>query len=245
MSTFVSEDRLEFATVSTHVSLGSLERIDPGSVVDLAYRRIRTLIEGGDLGAGARLSQGDLAGALAVSRSTVREALHRLSAEELVEFRANRGFFVASFHLDAVLARLELRLLLEPGIAGLAASRATAEQIAALGQIIDTQLSARTSQLAHDMSRGFHIELARATGNGQFVRVLDSLWSLDIGRQLLARRSVVPGWNAADASEHRSILDAVAAGDADAAAMRMQRHVAATIAHWSARASEAHESAES
>ena len=220
--------------MSSHHFTASLEPINPGSVVDLAYRRIRLLIEGGDLGAGARLRQGDLAGALAVSRSTVREALHRLTAEELVEFRANRGFFVASLHLDAVLERLELRLLLEPGIARIAASRATPDRVAALERVIDAQAAAKTSQSAHDMSRGFHIELARSTENDQFVRVLDSLWSLDIGRQLLAQRSLVPGWNEADAAEHRSILEAVAAGDGEEAATRMHRHVGATIAHWSA-----------
>jgi DNA-binding GntR family transcriptional regulator len=175
---------------------------------------------------------------MAVSRSTVREALHRLTAEELVEFRANRGFFVASFNLEAVLERLELRLLLEPGIARIAAIRATPVSIASLEQIIEAQETAKTSQLAHDMSRGFHIELARTTGNEQFVRVLDGLWSLDIGRQLLAQRSVVPGWQEADAAEHRSILEAVAAGEPDEASARMHRHVAATIKHWSAEAGE-------
>jgi DNA-binding GntR family transcriptional regulator len=231
-------DRLESATISSRPSIATLEPINPGSVVDLVYRRIRALIESGDLGGGARLRQGDLAAAMAVSRSTVREALHRLTAEELVEFRANRGFFVASFHLDAVVERLELRLLLEPGIARIAATRATPEAVATLEQITEAQAAAKTSQFAHDMSRGFHIELARATGNDQFVRVLDGLWSLDIGRQLLAQRSVVPGWQAADAAEHRSILESVAAGDADEAATRMHRHVAATIAHWSAQAGE-------
>ena len=82
----------------------TLEPISPGSVVDVAYRRIRTLIEDGELGPSARLRQGDLADALAISRTSVREALHRLTADELVEFKANRGFFVASFRLDAFLA---------------------------------------------------------------------------------------------------------------------------------------------
>lgn len=150
-----------------------------------------------------------------------------------MEFRANRGFFVASFRLDAVLERLELRLLLEPGIARLATRRRTESDISALEQTIDGQLRATSARTAHDMSRGFHIRLAQTTRNEQFVRVLDSLWSLDLGRQLLARRSEVPGWQEADAEEHGSILEAVAAGHPDEAAARMERHVAATIEHWS------------
>ena len=101
----------------------TLEPISPGSVVDVAYRRIRTLIEDGELGPSTRLRQGDLADALAISRTSVREALHRLTADELVEFKANRGFFVASFRLDAVLERLELRRILEPGFVRLATER--------------------------------------------------------------------------------------------------------------------------
>jgi DNA-binding GntR family transcriptional regulator len=210
----------------------TLEPINAGSVVDIAYARIRALIEEGELGPNARLRQGDLALALAVSRTSVREALHRLTAEELVEFKANRGFFVASFRLDAVIERLELRRVLEPGIARLAAERRTEEDVAELEGIVRGQLEAATARLAHDLSRGFHIALARTTRNEQFARVLEALWSPDIGRQLLARRSAVPGWQEADAADHGAILRAVAAGDPDEAAALMERHVAATHEHW-------------
>ena len=211
----------------------TLEPISPGSVVDVAYRRIRTLIEDGELGPSARLRQGDLADALAISRTSVREALHRLTADELVEFKANRGFFVASFRLDAVLERLELRRILEPGFARIATERATEEDVRVLEGIVASQFEAPTSRLAHDMSREFHIQLARTTRNEQFVRVLEGLWSLDIGRQLLARRSVDPGWQEDDANEHRAILVAVAAREADRAADLMDRHIALTQQHWS------------
>ena len=79
-------------------------------------------------------------------------------------------------------------------------------------------------------------ELARTTRNEQFVRVLEGLWSLDIGRQLLARRSVDPGWQEDDANEHRAILVAVAAREADRAADLMDRHIALTQQHWSKKA---------
>ena len=150
----------------------SIEPINAGSVVDIAYGRIRTLIEDGELGPSARLRQGDLADALAISRTSVREALHRLTAEELVEFKANRGFFVASFKLDAVLDRLELRQLMEPGIARLAAERRSEEHLRELEHIVDSQFEAPTARLAHDLSRTFHLRLAASTGNEQFGKVL-------------------------------------------------------------------------
>jgi DNA-binding GntR family transcriptional regulator len=209
-----------------------LEPIAPGSVVDVAYRRIKTLIEDGEIGPSTRLRQGDLADALAISRTSVREALHRLTADELVEFKANRGFFVASFRLNAVLERLELRLILEPGFARLATERATAEDVQVLEEIVAAQFVASTSRLAHDTSRGFHIQLARTTRNEQFVRVLEGLWSLDIGRQLLARRSTAPGWQVEDANEHKAILAAVAAHEPEQAAELMNEHIALTQQHW-------------
>jgi DNA-binding GntR family transcriptional regulator len=211
----------------------ALEPISPGSVVDVAYRRIRTLIEDGELGPSTRLRQGDLADALAISRTSVREALHRLTADELVEFKANRGFFVASFRLVAGLERLELRRILEPGFVRLATERATEDDLRVLEEIVAAQFTASTSRVAHDTSREFHIQLARTTRNEQFVRVLEGLWSLDIGRQLLARRSTKPGWQEEDANEHEEILSAVLARQADRAGQLMDRHIALTQEHWS------------
>jgi len=211
----------------------TLEPISPGSVVEVAYRRIRTLIEDGELGPSTRLRQGDLADALAISRTSVREALHRLTADELVEFKANRGFFVASFRLNAVLERLELRRILEPGFVRLATERATEDDLRVLEEIVSAQFTASTSRVAHDTSREFHIQLARTTRNEQFVRVLEGLWSLDIGRQLLARRSTKPGWQEEDAKEHEEILAAVLARQADRAGELMDRHIALTQEHWS------------
>jgi DNA-binding GntR family transcriptional regulator len=213
-----------------------IERISAGSVVDIAYGRIRTLIEEGEVGPSARLRQGDLADALGISRTSVREALHRLTAEELVEFKVNRGFFVASFKLDAVLERLELRQIMEPGIARLAAERRTDEHLRELQEIVDGQFSAPSARVAHDLSRTFHMRLAATAGNEQFGKVLESLWSLDIGRRLLARRSATPGWQAHDASEHRGILRAVSDREGDLAAELMQQHLAATYHHWAEQA---------
>ena len=51
----------------------------------------------------------------------------------------------------------------------------------------------------------------RARVGADRLDTLDALWSPDIARQLLTRRSATPGWREADAAEHRGILEAVAA----------------------------------
>jgi DNA-binding GntR family transcriptional regulator len=202
------------------------------SVVDLAYERIRQLVLDGVVAPGARLGQVELAERLGISRTPVREALRRLSAEGLVDSHANRGFWVAEISLDAVLRRLEVRLLLEPGIARLAAERRSTRHLAELDRAIAREERAATGLAAHDASREFHFVLARATGNEEHVRILDSLWLVEVGRRLLSRRATEVDWQGADVSEHRDIAAAVADQRGDDAARLMEAHVRAAAQHW-------------
>ena len=206
--------------------------VPPPTVVDAAYERIRALVLSGDLAPGTRLGQVDLAERLGISRTPVREALRRLSGESLVDFHPNRGFRVADLGLDAVLRRLEVRAIVEPGIARLAAERRTAEDLKALRQVIARETKARSAAGAHDASRDFHIALARATQNDELVRTLDSLWLVEVGRRLLSRRSAGEQWVSADVEDHRAIAEAVECHDADRAATLMSEHIGEALQHW-------------
>jgi DNA-binding GntR family transcriptional regulator len=210
--------------------LGGPIRTD--SVVDLAYERLRTMILDGDVPPGGRLSQAELAHEFGISRTPVREALRRLTGEGLVEFEPNHGFRAAGVKLDQVLQRLEVRLLLEPSIARLAAQRRDDGHLDGLDEAIAREEAATSRAAAHDASRDFHIRLAQATGNSELAAVSSSLWIVEIGRRLLARRSLASGWRGADVSEHRAVADAVRARDPDAAAELTERHVRAALRHW-------------
>ena len=207
-------------------------RIAAASVVDLAYERIRSLVIEGDILPGERLGQVELADTLGISRTPVREALRRLTAEGLVEFLPNRGFRAAGLSLEDVRRRLEVRLLLEPGIARLAAVRRTDAHLADLQAAIEREEAADTRIGAHDASRGFHLVLAQATGNAELVSVFSSLWIVEVGRRLLAARAASSDWQGADASEHRAIAAAIAAHDGDEAARLMEGHIHDALAHW-------------
>jgi DNA-binding GntR family transcriptional regulator len=206
--------------------------IAAASVVDLAYDRIRSLVVEGEILPGARLGQVELADQLGISRTPVREALRRLTGEGLVEFLPNRGFRAAGLGLDEVLRRLEVRLLLEPGIARLAAERRGDEHLAALAAAIDREAAAASRIAAHDASRDFHLALAQATGNPELVSVFSSLWIVEVGRRLLAARAASAQWKGADVSEHQALLEAVSAHDGDAAARLMQAHIREALQHW-------------
>jgi DNA-binding GntR family transcriptional regulator len=214
----------------TPLPFGGKLRAD--SVVDLAYERIRALILDGDVLPGARLGQAELAEQLGISRTPIREALGRLTGEGLVEFLPNRGFRAAGLVLDQVVRRLEVRLLLEPGIARLAAERRGTEHLTALREAIARERAAATRAAAHDASRDFHLALAEATGNRELTAVFASLWMVEIGRRLLARRSVEEEWTGADVSEHRAIAAAVEARDGALAARLMEQHIRDALHHW-------------
>jgi DNA-binding GntR family transcriptional regulator len=204
----------------------------PPTVVDVAYERLRALVLSGDIAPGARLGQVELAERFGISRTPIREALRRLSGEGLVDFHPNRGFRVADLGLDAVLRRLEVRAIVEPGIARLAAERRTPQDLRALHQSIARESRARTASAAHDASRDFHVALARATHNDELVRTLESLWIVEVGRRLLSRRSATQDWVPPDIADHRAIALAVAHRDAERAAALMAAHIDSALRHW-------------
>lgn len=205
------------------------------SVVGLAYDELRAMIVDGRLPPGARIGQAELADALGISRGSVREALRRLTGDGLVAFEVNRGFFVANVGLEGVLARLEARLLLEPGIARLAAARRDDDDLRALRRAVADERAARSAAAAHDASRAFHAALVAASGNEALVRTFDSLWIADVGRRLLASRRSQPAWQESDVAEHARLLEAVEAGDGDLAETLMRAHVESAWRHWSRR----------
>ena len=211
---------------------GGSDPIRVDSVADLAYERIRGYVLGGEVMPGARLGQVELAERFGISRTPVREALRRLAGEGLVDLHSNRGFRVADLGLDAVLRRLEVRAILEPGIAALAAERRTGRDLELMKVAIADEAEARDGIEAHDASRRFHIALARASGNEELVRVIESLWLVEVGRRLLFRRSAEPDWQRTDASEHREVLAAVHEGRATDAERLMDRHVRGAVQHW-------------
>ncbi len=97
--------------------------------------RLREMILRGDLPAGARLGEVELADRLGVSRTPVRESLGRLAAEGLVELVPNRGARVTSWTSAQLEEVFDLRAALEPRLTALAVAHATAADIAGLERL--------------------------------------------------------------------------------------------------------------
>jgi DNA-binding GntR family transcriptional regulator len=126
---------------------------------------LRELILRGDLAAGARLGEVELADLLGVSRTPVREALARLAAEGLVELVPNRGARVSRWTVDELRGVFDLRIQLEPALTELAASRATPEDVTVLRQLARAMLAAGSPGPHQDLdaivtlNRQFHARL--------------------------------------------------------------------------------------
>jgi DNA-binding GntR family transcriptional regulator len=126
---------------------------------------VRELILHGELAAGARLGEAELAERLGVSRTPVREALTRLAAEGLVEIIPNRGARVSSWTVAELEEVFDLRAALEPRLTALAVPQAADEDIDELGALAEEMLAAGGPGPGQDLdaivplNRAFHERL--------------------------------------------------------------------------------------
>jgi DNA-binding FadR family transcriptional regulator len=200
--------------------------------------QIAALIDSGEFPVGSRLpAERELAALLGVSRTSVREAIISLEIAGRVDVRVGTGIFVAGNAArmtdagDAGPGPFELlaaRKLVEGEIAALAAKKSSAAQLAVLGECI-ARMEAHLDDFAvrEETDRAFHVGLARATGNGALIRVVEELWNQ---RAEMWRRTQ-QHFHTRELAEktlrdHAAILKGVAARDPALARSAMHRHLA-------------------
>lgn len=208
-------------------------------------RQLKAMIAEGRLKSGDRLPpERDLAEKFLVSRTSVREALRALESVGLIEIRPGEGTFVREASVEALVAPLalillsqremigelfEARRLLEPAIAGLAASRAAADEIVEMERILDEQaraIAAGKTGLAQDAA--FHAAIGTAAHNRAITRVVHAV--MDLLAQSREEAIGTPGRPTRSHEDHRRILDAIRRRDPDAASSAMLDHIVAVEA---------------
>lgn len=196
------------------------------------YRTLRDHIVEGKLLPGTRLVELELAAQFASSRTPVREALTRLTAEGLVAQDGVRGTVVRE--LDPAEAE-EIYVLREviDGLAGrLAASRVNADDVVQLRLLIDTQHDCIAEGDWLELMRAnrrFHEVIYRATGSRHLTEIAINLH--DRVRAFSLRCFASGDRAPSEVDEHVAIADALAAHDATAAEHASQQHVVQTRAH--------------
>jgi GntR family transcriptional regulator, transcriptional repressor for pyruvate dehydrogenase complex len=208
-----------------------------------AIETIRELIASGQWGPGTRLPREvDLAAQLGLSRNSLREAVRALSLARVLEVRQGDGTYVSSLEpaelLEpttfatnllrgrTVLELFEVRRMLEPEAAAMAALRADDATKEALRRELERMFAAgdRAEELV-DADAAFHDVLAKAPGNGVLRSLLSSLSTRTVRARLwhgMADRMALDKARA----EHTSIYEAIIAGDADLARAATLLHIA-------------------
>ena len=206
-------------------------------------QRLHLLIRQGELGHGARLpSERAMAEQFKVSRSSVREAIRSLELRGLVVTKRGSGTFINTQDLDSVVALLastlssgpgaldtlddifEMRHVLEPQIAAMAALRANPEEVAKLTEILEEQeRQISNGETGVDADTAFHFALATATHNAALIKVVSAVE--DILSRSRNQTLQTPGRPKLSLASHRRILDSIKHRDSEEARRAMDHHL--------------------
>jgi GntR family transcriptional regulator, transcriptional repressor for pyruvate dehydrogenase complex len=215
-------------------------RPSDGVTAEIVVQHVRGLIERGELRPGDRLpAERELAVQLGVSRPSVRAGLRSLAAIGVLQTRHGAGTFItdgpptlgseplsflAALHGFTRDEMFEARRALEVGVAGLAAERATDEQIATIAEEVTgmfASLDDAQSFLIHDIR--FHRAVAQASGNPILASLVEMVSALFYEQR---RKTAQHGRDLKESAHlHRAIYHAVRAHDPKRARAAMSEHL--------------------
>lgn len=219
----------------------SFQQVSSARISRQVVQQFQQMMRDGVLSQGDRLpSERELAEQFSVSRNSVREALRELDLLGLVESRHGEGTFVrvptpsqlmAPFRAvielstPAVDSVMEFRMVLEPGVAALAATNLTEAGEAQLREALEAFERAVTDGgPVETVDADFHLAVARATGNPAVISVHSGVYELLHGlRSRLGRSSYHPHDRLV--SGHRALFDAIVARDPERATRVMRDHL--------------------
>jgi len=203
-------------------------------------QQFHELINRGKLLPGERLpSERDLACQFNVSRSSVREAIRSMELQGLVVSKPGSGTFISELYEDSIgdlvaaairaeTKRLsdifEIRHLMEPAIAGLAAVRASKDDLQNMRQILQTQRKqVENGETGVESDTAFHFALALATHNTALVSMVNAIEDiLTKSRDQSLQR---PGRPERSLESHLQILTMIEQGDSNNAVTAMDHHL--------------------
>jgi DNA-binding GntR family transcriptional regulator len=200
---------------------------------DRALAYVKHQVLSGAFPGGELISEGEVADALEMSRTPVREAFLRLEVEGLLRLYPQRGALVVPVSPDEVRSVMEARLVLEQFAAGKVAALEQAQRDVVFAGMEAQWRRQRATDVTADIDefldadRTFHTVLVEAAANPILGSVYDSLRD----RQMrMVGESALRGPSRIQTilNEHLDIAKAVRAGDADAALDAVRRHLAST-----------------
>jgi GntR family transcriptional repressor for pyruvate dehydrogenase complex len=217
-----------------------LKAIKKTRIYEEVVSQIHDLIREGRLKAGDQLpAERELAETFKVSRTSVREALRALETQGLVVSRTGMGTFVADLPIESLVAPLatllleeksaladifEMRKLIEPHIASLAAERARPRDIERMKKILDKQKDEiDRGATGVEQDAAFHFTIARSTQNQALQKLVSGL--MELLSHSREESLQTPGRRLASLESHLSILFAIEGHDKERARHAMLHHI--------------------
>lgn len=217
-----------------------LKAIRKTRIYEEVVSQIHELIREGKLKAGDQLpAERELAETFKVSRTSVREALRALETQGLVVSRTGMGTFVADLPIEALVAPLatllieeksaladifEMRKLIEPHIASLAAGRATKRDIERMKKILEKQKGqVEEGKTGVEADAEFHYSIGQATQNQALQKLVSGL--MEILSRSREESLQSPGRNQQSLDSHHGILLAIQEHDKEKAREAMLYHI--------------------
>ncbi|THF63976.1 GntR family transcriptional regulator [Pseudothauera nasutitermitis] len=201
-------------------------RIAPLALYQEVAERLRQRIFSHELPPGTWVDEQALAEQYGISRTPLREALKVLASEGLVTLKPRRGCYVTEISERDLDEIFTVMALLEGQCARATAQRASDTGLARLRQIhAELERAARTGDINgfFEANQAFHHELQEIADNRWLLQVIADLRKVI---KLSRHHSLFSeGRLEQSLAEHRAILDALLARDADAAELRMQEHI--------------------
>jgi DNA-binding GntR family transcriptional regulator len=187
-------------------------------LTDRAFDRIRHDIITCAIAPGTEISEAQLVAHYKLGKAPVRMALNRLAHDGLVRAIPRRGYRVTEVTLKDIHDVFELRLMLEPAAARMAAGRVDAQRLRALDEVCRAGYQpgdARSTSRFLEANKAFHVEIARAAGNARLADAVEQL--LDEMTRLLHLGLGLRNRSQEMQREHRALVKALTRGDGSTA----------------------------
>lgn len=196
------------------------------SLSDLAYERLKTDIVRCVLRPGQEITESQLAKMYDMGKAPLRTALLRLCHERLVEAVPRRGHVVVPITIRDVIDLYEVRLMLEPSAAKLAAGRVDKDRLLELNRACEEayrpgDLEAQVRYL--QVNTQFHMHIAQASSNYRLVTLISDL--LNESERIRHLGLALTNNTVVFRNQHDQLIDALIAGDGAAAAQITADHI--------------------
>ena len=205
-----------------------------------AYRAIRQQLVEFKMRPEERINEVQLAQALELSRTPVREALNRLASEGFVVFAPNKGFYFRGLDIDDLVDLFEVRAIIETGAFTLTCERADplgVDRLRAFWEDAHRRYAANNADEILELDEAFHVGLAELAGNPEIVR---QLTSVNARIRFIRRVQIENAPNHTGLVEdHSRIVRALQARDAAAGTAVLREHISMTFAEARAALKEA------